>query len=91
MELRRYLHWNSCMRVVFRISYRKDCIGIKKEIYIYASHVVAYPIFHLTKIALSIVCYGVHIYVIVESSYHELHGHFPLNNHIQLKSTQNLK
>ena len=55
------------MRFVFRLSYRKDCIGIQKGIYIYASHVVAYPIFLLTKIALSIVCYGVHIYFTAES------------------------
>ena len=67
MDLRRYLHWIAWMRVVFRISYRKDCIGIWKGMIIYASHVVAYPIFHLTKIALSIVCYGVHIYFTVES------------------------
>ena len=58
------------MRVVFRSPYRKDCIDIRKGIYIYASHVVAYPIFHLTKIALSIVCYGVHFYFTAESSYH---------------------
>ena len=38
-----------------------------ERIYIYASHVVAYPIFHLTKIAFSIVCYGVHIYFTTES------------------------
>ena len=55
MDLRRYLHWIAWMRVVFRLSYRKDRIGIQKEIYIYASHVAAYPIFNLTKIALSIV------------------------------------
>ena len=55
------------MRVLFRLSYRKDCIGIWKGIYFYASHVVAYPIFHLTKITLSIVCYGVHIYFTAES------------------------
>ena len=55
------------MRVVFMLSYNKDCIGIQKGISIYASHVAAYPIFHLTKIALSIVCYGVHIYFTAES------------------------
>ena len=58
------------MRVVFSISYRKDCISIRKGIHIYASHVVAYPILSLTKIALSIVCYGVHFYFTAESSYH---------------------
>ena len=67
MDLRRYLHWIAWMSVVFRISYRKDCIDIE-GIYIYASHVVAYRIFHLTKIALSIICYGVHIYFTAESS-----------------------
>ena len=70
MDLRRYLHWIAWMRVVFRISYRKDCIGIRKGIYIYESHVVAYPVFHLTKIALSTICYGVHFYFTAESSYH---------------------
>ena len=69
MDLRRYLHWIAWMRVVFRISYRKDCINIEGMIFD-ASHVVAYPIFHLTKIALSIVCYGVHFYFTAESSYH---------------------
>ena len=54
------------MRVLFRLSYRKDCIDIEGMIF-YASHVVAYPVFHLTKIALSIVCYGVHIYFTAES------------------------
>ena len=54
------------MRVVFRISYRKDCIDIEGMIF-YASHVVACPIFHLTNIALRIVCYGVHIYFTTES------------------------
>ena len=58
------------MRVLFRLSYRKDCIGIQKGIYIYASHVVAYPIFNLTKNALSIVCYDVHFYFTSESSYY---------------------
>ena len=65
-----YLHWIAWMRVVFMLSYRNDCIGIQKGIYIYESHVVAYPVFHLTKIALSIVCYGVHFYFTAESSYH---------------------
>ena len=54
------------MRVVFRISYRKDCIDIERMLF-YASHVVVYPVFHLTKIGISIVCYGVHIYFTAES------------------------
>ena len=66
MDLRSYLHWIAWMRVVFRLSYRKDCIDIE-EMSIFASHVVAYPVFHLTKISLSIVCYGVHIYFTAES------------------------
>ena len=61
------LAWDCLDEVVFRISYRKGYIDIQKEIYIYASHVVPYPIFHLTKIALSIICYGVHIYFTAES------------------------
>ena len=32
-----------------------------------STYLLAYPIFHLTKIALSIVCYGVHIYFTAES------------------------
>ena len=41
---------------MFRISYRKDFIGIQKGIILHASHVVACPVFHFTKIALGIVC-----------------------------------
>ena len=67
MDSRTYFDWIAWMKVVFRISYRKDCIGIYKGIYIYASHVVEYPIFHLRKIALGIVCYGGHIYFTAES------------------------
>ena len=52
MDLRRYLHWIAWMRVVYRLSYRKDCIGIQKGIILLASHVVAYPIFHSTRLHL---------------------------------------
>ena len=53
MDLRRHLHWIAWMRVVFRLSYRKDCIGIRKGIILHASHVVAYPVFHSTRLHLA--------------------------------------
>ena len=42
-------------------------LGFRKGMIFYASHVVAYPVFHFTRIAVRIVCYGVHIYVTAES------------------------
>ena len=62
MDLRSYFHWIASMRVVFRISYKKDCIDIWKGMNIYASHVVAYLVFSFRKKCTWHCLLGVHIY-----------------------------